>query len=136
MKTGFSAAYTGTPREPMQAKDFSNDRKEIPTMKKYLTLALAMTLLAAFTGLSGAQLRAEDKKPVPIPARKEKVNPCANTRCQSGYHCVPLSQVGFCAKDQEAKCTVTCYGISADMSGSCSNYANQLANHPGCSCVD
>jgi hypothetical protein len=105
-------------------------------MKKLLTLALTIALLAAFTGLGGAQQRVEDKKPVPIAAKKEKVNPCANTRCQSGYHCVPLSQVGFCAQDQAAKCTVTCSGISADMHGSCAGYASQLANHPECSCVD
>jgi len=103
-------------------------------MKKLLTLALAIGLLAAFTGLSDAQQGVEDKKPVPIAAKKEKVNPCANTRCPSGYHCVPLSQVGFCAKDQAAKCTVTCSGISADMSGSCGDYASQLANHPECHC--
>ncbi len=63
-------------------------------------------------------------------------NPCATVRCESGYHCVKLSQIGFCAKTQDALCTVTCYGIAADMHGSCAGYSYQLTTHPKCSCVD
>jgi hypothetical protein len=71
-----------------------------------------------------------DKHQIQPGTEPAEVNPCANTRCQSGYHCLPLSQVGFCAKDQAAMCTVTCYGISGDMHGSCADYAHQLAIHP------
>lgn len=63
-------------------------------------------------------------------------NPCANIRCEAGYHCVPLAQVGFCAKIQSARCTVTCNGVTADMHGSCADYSHQLTIHPKCSCVN
>jgi hypothetical protein len=72
-------------------------------------------------------------QPVPEPV---EVNPCASTRCQSGYHCVPLSQVGFCAKDQAENVTITCNGIIATMHGTCADYAHQLAIHPKCTCTN
>jgi hypothetical protein len=89
-------------------------------MKKLFALAWAMALSAAFTGCLGV-------------ARNG--NPCTTARCESGYHCVPLSNVGFCAKSVE-RAQVTCNGVTADMSGSCADYSSQLSNHPGCSCKD
>jgi hypothetical protein len=97
-----------------------------------LTLSIA---LSTFSGFSGTQQRVEDAKAVAETGQK-KVNPCAVARCQSGYHCVPLGEVAFCAKDRAEKCTVSCYGISSDMHGSCSDYASQLATHPKCTCFN
>lgn len=89
-------------------------------MKGLATLALGLALLGALTScLGGAR----------------KVNPCANTRCEPAHRCVPLSQVGFCAKPAE-RARVTCNGVTADMGGACKDYKSQLENHPGCSCVD
>ena len=108
-------------------------------MKTLLTLALAIAL-AASTGLSGAQQRGEEKKPVPTPtpAKQKKVNPCASMRCQSGYHCVRVSDVGICARDRAPKCTITCGDASMDMHGSCGDYADQLASpsHGYCKCYN
>ena len=89
------------------------------------------------TTVKSSKSNASERQVQPAPEPAE-VNPCANTRCQSGYHCVPLSQVGFCAKDQAAKVTICCYGICGDMKGSCSDYAHQVAVHGprNCNCTD
>ena len=93
------------------------------------------------TTVKSSKSNASERQVQPAPEPAE-VNPCANTRCQSGYHCVPLSQVGFCAKDQAAKVTICCYGICGDMKGSCSDYAHQIAVHgshngiPNCNCTE
>ena len=103
-------------------------------MKILFMLALAIAL-SAFTGLSGTQPRVEDAISV-TDAGQKKVNPCAVTRCQSGYHCIALGEVGFCARDRAEKCTLTCYGATVDLHGSCSDYADQLGHHPQCHCTD
>jgi len=85
------------------------------------------------TTVKSSKSNSQDIQPNTKPV---EVNPCASTRCQSGYHCVPLSQVGFCAKDQAENVTITCYGISSTMHGACADYAHQLVIHPKCICTN
>jgi hypothetical protein len=68
------------PHEPVEFKNFgslkgrhlltSQQEKETPTMKKLLTLTLALVALAAFPGLSAAQEKKTAEKPKAVEAKR------------------------------------------------------------------